>query len=88
MLCPSDSYNRQPLNGSKCPSQTSALGDGWARGNYAASAGLGYTYGHPYTGDCGVPVCMAAEDLVAWNDYRVRGVMGVNKAVNLAQITD
>ena len=39
MLCPSDTFNRMPFNGSKSGS-TAAMGDGWARGNYAANASL------------------------------------------------
>ena len=43
MLCPSDRYNSKPFNGSSAPSKgTSNMGDGWARGNYAANAGLGF----------------------------------------------
>ena len=41
MLCPTDTFNRQPFNGSAF-SRTTKYGDGWARGNYGANAGMGY----------------------------------------------
>jgi prepilin-type N-terminal cleavage/methylation domain-containing protein len=39
MLCPTDPYNRIAFKGSGYA--TAALGDNWARGNYAANAALG-----------------------------------------------
>ena len=42
MLCPSDQYNRQPYNGTSASSLTGNTGDGWARGDYAANAAMGY----------------------------------------------
>ena len=43
MLCPTDSYNRYPFNGSDgSNSKKLALGDNWARGNYAANGDLDY----------------------------------------------
>jgi prepilin-type N-terminal cleavage/methylation domain-containing protein len=45
MLCPSDSYNQKPFNGSASPGQTDQMGDNWARGNYAANASGEYMYG-------------------------------------------
>ena len=41
MLCPSDAFNQMPFNG-KASALTRNLGDGWARGNYAANGSLGY----------------------------------------------
>ena len=89
MLCPSDSFNSQPFNGSKSP-ETNRAGDGWARGNYGASAGLGYMTRniHCNLGCSDVTACMANDNMVAWNDYRIRGVMGVNKAVDLERMFD
>ena len=40
MLCPSDPYNRKPFNGTSA-ARSAQWGDNWARGNYAANAGLG-----------------------------------------------
>src|SRR5262249_54931657 len=37
VMCPSDAYNRTPYHGSQF-----GLGDGWARGNYAANGSLAY----------------------------------------------
>ena len=39
MLCPCDSNNTKPFNGSA--GGQAAVGDGWARGNYAANGSLG-----------------------------------------------
>ena len=41
VLCPSDPFNQQPFNGSS-DAMTNQMGDGWARCNYAANAGLGF----------------------------------------------
>ncbi len=78
MLCPSDSYNRQAFNGSG-DSTTARYGDGWARGNYAANAGLGsmspsWTY--------------SGSSSSGWGNKSFRGVMGANKSVGISQIRD
>jgi prepilin-type N-terminal cleavage/methylation domain-containing protein len=86
MLCPSDSYNRAPMNGS-ANSGTSNLGDNWARGNYAANAALGYmtyssnSYGHGNQ-------TSAAFDSLGWTDSKTRGVMGANMSVSIEQMRD
>ena len=52
MLCPTDSFNRQPFMGSS-GSATGSFGDNWARGNYAANGSLGFPYpslGSPVSG--------------------------------------
>jgi prepilin-type N-terminal cleavage/methylation domain-containing protein len=41
LLCPGDPFNRQAFMGSQ-GNRSAALGDDWARGNYAASFGLGH----------------------------------------------
>ena len=40
MLCPTDSYNRQPFMGEQ-GTESHGFGDNWARGNYGANAALG-----------------------------------------------
>ena len=40
MLCPTDSFNRRPFNGTT-GHESAAWNDNWARGNYAANGGLG-----------------------------------------------
>lgn len=86
MLCPTDGYNRSPMNGS-ANAGTSNLGDNWARGNYAANAALGFmtykvnSYGH--SGN----LC-AAFDSDGWNNPKTRGVMGANMSVGIEQIRD
>ena len=71
-LCPSDTYNRQQFIGS-ASSHSNQLGDGWARGNYAANAALGYmstsSHGAPWD---------AASMTGGWANRLIRGVMGVN----------
>jgi prepilin-type N-terminal cleavage/methylation domain-containing protein/prepilin-type processing-associated H-X9-DG protein len=82
MLCPTDTYNRQPFNGS-ASSDTTSLGDGWARGNYGANAGAN----HGNTGTCGLN-CGAYANSSGWKDTRGRGVMGANTSVDIAGIRD
>ncbi len=86
MLCPTDAYNSTPFDGSGS-SMTNQMGDGWARGNYAANGALGYcTYTHG--GEIsGLPADAALRDK-GWADSRIRGVMGANAAVSTAQIRD
>ena len=88
MLCPSDPANRRPFNGS-ASSQTTALGDGWARGNYAANASLGAMNDSTACGYSGsVPNCCAFEESPGWQLARLRGVMGANASVDVAGIRD
>ena len=78
MLCPSDSYNRQAFNGSG-DSSTSRYGDGWARGNYAANAGLGsMSPSWPYS----------SSSSSGWGNKSFRGIMGANKSIGISQIRD
>jgi len=78
MLCPSDPYNGQPFNGS-ADGSTNQMGDGWARGNYAANASLGF-----------MAISQASPPAVGsgWSSTALRGVMGANVAVSIAQIND
>ncbi len=82
MLCPTDSHNREAFMGSQ-NSATSALGDNWARGNYAANAALGQMIsGKGYLNYAALPTS------TGWSTSYIRGVMGANCAVTIAQIRD
>jgi prepilin-type N-terminal cleavage/methylation domain-containing protein len=76
MLCPSDAYNLT----SKFAGRNAAEGDNWARGNYGANAALGFM--SRTTREAGGP------DTLYWKDARTRGVMGLNVALALKDITD
>lgn len=78
MLCPTDSYNREPFMGSR-GQNTIALGDDWARGNYASNASLGSL--NPDTGFAGTTDA-------GWNDRMRRGVMGFNRSARIREISD
>jgi prepilin-type N-terminal cleavage/methylation domain-containing protein len=88
MLCPTDENNNVKYEGH---------GGNWARGNYAASVGLGALHpgapplqiimGPTSSGWNGVSHTTGMKVAGAIN-YLVRGVMGPNAAVKLAQITD
>ena len=86
MMCPSDSFNRKPFNGAAPGSKdTSNLGNGWARGNYAANAALGYMRSSSNENDAGLPTSGG------WSGprkNRYRGVMGANVSLKIAEITD
>ena len=76
MLCPSDTYNRLPFNGS-ASGLTSSMGDNWARGDYAANASLGYMGSGGTVGtDSG------------WANRYLRGVMGANTSERIDDIHD
>jgi prepilin-type N-terminal cleavage/methylation domain-containing protein/prepilin-type processing-associated H-X9-DG protein len=71
-LCPSDSYNRTPLQWT---------GTTWARGNYAANAGNGSLLkGYPHSLD--------GPSSPGWLDHKRRGAIGPNVSVRLKEITD
>jgi prepilin-type N-terminal cleavage/methylation domain-containing protein len=84
MLCPSDTYNRQPFMGSQ-GSQTSSLGDNWARCNYAANAALGVMT-QTTNPACGNLPMNAAFGSGAWKDNRIRGIMGANVSVGINSV--
>ena len=77
MLCPSDVYNRSSL----FRGRSSQEGRNWARGNYGANAALGFMVKNG-TNPAGGP------ETQFWEDPRTRGVMGLNIALSIAQITD
>ncbi len=81
MLCPTDSYNGKLFNGSGSPSLGSKRNDGWARGNYAANAGVGYmtaTENGAYDG-------VIAQN---WRASGCQGVMGANVSARIEDIRD
>ncbi len=88
MLCPSDSYNRQEFNGST-NSMTNQMGDNWGRGNYAANGGLALQSHDFDLADnlCSIQMNGAKADK-AWADKRLRGVMGANASVTMAEMKD
>ena len=85
MLCPSDSYNQKPFDGTG--STASVLGTNWARGNYGANAALGKmsTTKHAAMGD-GVFSDAAAPS--GWNNRFAQGVMGANVSLRIDDIKD
>jgi prepilin-type N-terminal cleavage/methylation domain-containing protein/prepilin-type processing-associated H-X9-DG protein len=86
MLCPSDSgANQKAFMGSQ-DSQTTSLGDGWARGNYAANAALGYM---DYSGHSGTSHGYdAANPATDWTSRYIQGVMGANVSLRIDDIHD
>jgi len=85
MLCPSDTYNRQPFNGSS-NGQANKMGDGWARGNYAANASLAHPYDHLHNYRNRYSPGIEKERYFFVKG--LQGVMGDNVSVGSAQITD
>jgi prepilin-type N-terminal cleavage/methylation domain-containing protein/prepilin-type processing-associated H-X9-DG protein len=81
MLCPTDSFNRQPFMGSQ-GSTARQFADNWARGNYGANASLGI----PWLGTN--PLCAGDASSPGWANNDYRGVMGNNASVGMARITD
>ncbi len=71
MLCPSDSFNRKPFMGSTS-TQATQVGDGWARGNYAANAALGYLNAQAHPGQ------IPAADPTTFRFPYITGIMGAN----------
>jgi len=85
MLCPEDGYNITPFFTPECGG-----GTGWARGNYAANAALGYmSYAQS-----GALDCASWSDSGSWHRLepyganKYRGVMGANDAVSIDDIKD
>ncbi|MBN2295966.1 MAG: DUF1559 domain-containing protein [Pirellulales bacterium] len=77
MLCPSDGGS------SRTPFSRPAEGDNWARGNYGANGSLG-----GYINNKSNVRAAAGVGTPLWDAPYSRGVMGVNVAVTMAQITD
>jgi prepilin-type N-terminal cleavage/methylation domain-containing protein len=77
MLCPSDSFNQQSWFAGRHANE----GDNWARGNYGANGALGFltVLGTNPAG---------GRDTTYWKDPRTRGVMGMNVALSISEVTD
>lgn len=76
MLCPSDQPSAQPF-------ASSAEGDNWARGNYAANAGNFHLLNLGSRQDWA-----QGPDDPGWKDNYRRGVMGPNCALSIGEIKD
>jgi prepilin-type N-terminal cleavage/methylation domain-containing protein/prepilin-type processing-associated H-X9-DG protein len=89
LVCPTDSYAVNPFNGTSS-SMTNQMGDGWARGNYAANASLAWMwYGDGDADDfSGLGRKASPFDAGGWGNRYYRGVMGANIAVRLKDIRD
>ena len=90
LLCPSDSFNGVPYDGSNY-----GQGADWARCNYAANASLGYMTADPGPGvgggRCGAD--HGARNAAfghsrGWKNNLLRGVMGANTSVSTGGIAD
>ena len=77
MLCPTDVGSEGRFDGTRY-----GEGPSWARGNYAANAGSGYLLeGNRWDATWG-PASPG------WKDLRLRGIMGPNASIRIADITD
>ena len=85
MLCPTDSFNRVPFDGTK-GTESAAWGANWARGNYGANGGLGMF--RINAGDQGAPFLNGGPTSPGWLVPAVRGVCGCNCGCRAADITD
>ncbi len=80
MLCPTDPYNRKPFNGTS-DSSCNKMGDGWARGNYAANASLGLL-------TVNLNGAMSGALTANWYGRYCGGVMGANVSCRIDDIKD
>jgi prepilin-type N-terminal cleavage/methylation domain-containing protein/prepilin-type processing-associated H-X9-DG protein len=89
LRCPTDFFASQPFNGT-ASSSTNQMGDGWARGDYAANASLAWMwYGDGDADDfSGLGHNGGRFDAAGWGNRYYRGVMGANIAVRLNEIRD
>lgn len=82
MLCPEDQNNQVLFQGNTA-ARTNHYGPNWGRGNYAANASLG-----AMTANGHGSFSAAGENSPGWKDERLRGVMGANSSLRIAQISD
>jgi prepilin-type processing-associated H-X9-DG protein len=87
MLCPSDTYNTVPFDGSgnSATNQLNAPGQVWARGNYGCNSALGKM---SVTHDSTTPINYNAAAVAGWGNRYIRGVMGANASLSIKQIAD
>ncbi len=89
MLCPSDTYNRTPFNGSTSPSGlTGNCGDGWAHGDYGANASLGLMAATAYNFYDGADLTASTGGWNGAGSRYLRGVMGANASLSIDDIRD
>jgi prepilin-type N-terminal cleavage/methylation domain-containing protein/prepilin-type processing-associated H-X9-DG protein len=88
MQCPSDTFNRKPFDGSASPGKTDQMGNGWARGNYAANASMGYMLPQSVAKDGGVGVGGTTFGGGGWSIRFFRGIMGANISLRIDDIKD
>ncbi len=92
LLCGEGSENNlQMLMGTVGSASLAAIGDYWARSNYAANAGLGLAgYESPVSSADTSTISPAAEWATskAWFDKNYRGVMGANDGLAIKDIGD
>jgi prepilin-type N-terminal cleavage/methylation domain-containing protein/prepilin-type processing-associated H-X9-DG protein len=82
MLCPSDSFNRQPFMGSQ-GTESASFGDNWARGNYGANSSLAFLRSSPTEYDY-----WSGSSPEGWGNNKRRCVMGFNTAIARRQMND
>jgi prepilin-type N-terminal cleavage/methylation domain-containing protein/prepilin-type processing-associated H-X9-DG protein len=83
MLCPSDSFNQKPFDGTG--SAAAVLGANWARGNYGANAALGKMSVTAHKSD---GAFADAASPTGWNNRYAQGVMGANASLRIDDIKD
>jgi prepilin-type N-terminal cleavage/methylation domain-containing protein len=83
MTCPSDTYARKAYDGTDYE-----RGANWARGTYAANAALGFMSAGSHSGVYGGKGDAAFFDSAGWVSRRIRGMMGANTSVTMAEIRD
>jgi prepilin-type N-terminal cleavage/methylation domain-containing protein/prepilin-type processing-associated H-X9-DG protein len=86
MLCPTDSFNRKAFAGSS-NQYTTGFGDNWARGNYAANAAIGQMDSGSSSITQGT-FNAALPSSAYWKSPYIRGMMGANCSVTMADIKD
>lgn len=81
MICPEDGYADVPFNPSTGSGSITGLGDGWARGNYAANAALGFmAFTDP-------DPCAPWAPGNNWLNKDYQGIMGANKALSVEDVS-
>jgi prepilin-type N-terminal cleavage/methylation domain-containing protein/prepilin-type processing-associated H-X9-DG protein len=87
MLCPSDTYNTVPFDGSGSSStnQLNAAGQVWGRGDYGCNSALGKM---AVVHDSTSPINYNAAAVGGWGNRYIKGVMGANASLSIKQISD
>ena len=83
-LCPSDSFNQQPFNGSS-DSMTNKMGDGWRAATMRPTRRSGICVTPRMGAVKPTPRCRRPG---LWPYWQIRGVMGANASVRIRDITD